>query len=213
MVLVVSSQYLVKHLLLAVEREAEVTDAAGLALLHQVVHHAILHIAFLEFRHRATYGMQQIIVYIVRLQLLQRVLVHRDTCLMALRVWMEVRQLRGDEHFLAVVSLQGDTRALLRLSLTIDGRRVEVVDAMFDGIVHLTVNHVLVEVILVLCLRRQAHHAVSQQRHLVLIIGIRAIGHLAYRWLHLLLIFIDGFRSRLRLTACHDSGSSDGTAT
>ena len=64
-------QNLVKHFLFAVEREAEVADATCLALLHQVVHHAILHIALLEFEHRTAYGMQQIIVDIVRLQLLQ----------------------------------------------------------------------------------------------------------------------------------------------
>ena len=126
---------------------------------------------------------------------------------------MEVRQLCGNEYFLAVVLLQGDTRTGFRLALTIDGARVEVVHAMFNGIVYLTVNHLLIEVVLVLSLRRQTHHAVAQDRYLVLVIGIRTVGHLTHRRFHLLLIFFNGFRRRLRLATCHHGSSSHSTAT
>ena len=76
MVLLVEGQHLVEHFLLTVERESQVTNAACLALLQQIVHYAIIHIAPVKLLHAATYGMQQIVVDVINLQLLHRVVVH-----------------------------------------------------------------------------------------------------------------------------------------
>ena len=208
MVLVVHGQHLVEYLFIAVERESEVADAACLALLHQEVHHAIVHVAGVEFVHAATYCVQQVVVDVVDLQVLHRFPVHLDAGLAALRRRVEVGELRGHEIFLTLVATQRNARTGLRLALTVDGRRVEIVHAVLDGVVHLAVNHLLVVVVLVFGLRRQAHHAIAQQRHLVVTGGVVAVGHLAHGRLHLLLVFFDGLTLSLRLTAYQHSCST-----
>ena len=161
MVFVVTAQHLIEHRFLPVERETEVADAASLTLLHQEVHHTVVHIASIELVHTAADGVQQVIVQIVHLQLLHRVAVHLNRLLTAPVVAVEVRQLRGHEVLRALVTAQGDARATLRLSLTVDGAGIEVVHAVLDSIVNLTVDHLLVELIIVVHLRRQAHHTVA----------------------------------------------------
>ena len=154
MVFVVHGQHLVEDILVAVEREPEVSDAARLALFHQEVHHAIVDIAAVELVHATANGVQQVVVDVVDLQLFHGVVIHRHAGLATLRRGMEVRQLGGYKILRALVSAEGDARAGFRLALTVDGRRVEIVHAMLDGIVYLAVNHLLVVVILVLRLRR-----------------------------------------------------------
>ena len=63
--------YLIEHRLLAVERETEVTDTTRLALLHQIVHNAIIDVTAIELVHSAANSVQQVIVEIVHLQFLQ----------------------------------------------------------------------------------------------------------------------------------------------
>ena len=67
MVFVVQGYHLVKHRLLAVERKAEIPDAACLALLQQIVHYAIIDIAVLELIHTPADGVEQIIVEVIHL--------------------------------------------------------------------------------------------------------------------------------------------------
>ena len=96
-VLVVQGHNLVEDFLLAVEREAEVADAASLALLHEEVHHAVVHIACVELLHSAAHSVQQIVVEIVHLQFLQRVTVHLNGLLALVVLGVEVREFRGHE--------------------------------------------------------------------------------------------------------------------
>ena len=77
-VFVLQGEHLIKHRLLTMERETEVTDTTSLTLLHQKVHDTVVHITAIELVHTTTDGVQQIVVDIVHLQLLHRVLVHLD---------------------------------------------------------------------------------------------------------------------------------------
>ena len=134
--------------------------------------------------------MQQIVVEIVHLQLLQRIMIHFLGLIRCPVVAIKIGEFRGNEVFAALMAAEGDARTTLRLTLTIHGRRIEIVHAMFDGIVNLLVDHILIELIAIVHLRRQPHHAITQNRHFLLCLGVLAIGHLAYGRLHLVLIFL-----------------------
>ena len=105
--------------------------------------------------------MQQIVVDVIHLQLLHRVQVHLFRLLKRPEVVVEVGELRGYEILTALVATEGDTRTTLRLTLAIDRGGVEVVQAMLDGIVDLFIDHVLIELIAIVHLCRQAHHAIA----------------------------------------------------
>ncbi len=111
------------------------------------------------------------------------------------------------------MAAQGNARAGFRLALTIDGAGVEVIHAVLDGIVHLFVNHLLVEVCLILSLRRQTHHAIAKDGHLVASLRIGAIGHLAHRRFYLFLVFLNSLALCLRLAARHHSSSGHSPTT
>ena len=211
MILLVGGDDLVEDILQAVEREAQVAYASCLTLLHQEVHDAVVDVASLELVHVAAHGVQQVVVDVVDLQLAHRVEVHLTRLLERPEVAVEVRQLRGHVVRLARMALQGYARAALRLALTVDGTRVEVVQPVLQGVVHLAVDHVLVELVAVVHLRRQSHHAVAEQRHLVARLGVRAVGHLAHGGLHLVLILIANLLGLLVLAACQHSSRSYGT--
>ena len=59
------------------------------------------------------------------------------------------------------MATEGDTSTMLRLALTIDRRGVEVVHAVFNGVVNLLVDHILIKLIAVINFRRQTHHAIA----------------------------------------------------
>ena len=143
MILVDHGQDLVEHLFLTMKREAQVANATCLAFGHEEFEHAVVHIALAELLHAATNGVEQVVVDIVYLQLLERVVVHLHGTFA--RSVAEVGQLGGYEVFLALVATQGDACAALRESATVDGRCVEIVDAVLQGIVCLTVDHFLVK--------------------------------------------------------------------
>ena len=67
--------------------ESEVADTSRLAFLQQKVEDAVFHVAVLELLHTAThpYAVQKQIVYIIHLQLFQRIAVHGDGGLAAPR--------------------------------------------------------------------------------------------------------------------------------
>ena len=111
----------------------------------------------------------------VHLQLLERPAVHRDGILP--RVIGEVGQLRRHEIALARMPAQGYARGTFRQAAAVRGRRVDIIHAVRHGIVHQFVHHLLVYLV-ALPAERQAHHAESQQRHLVARGGTRPDRHL-----------------------------------
>src|SRR3712207_4695213 len=126
-------------------REAEVTDDALPALFYQIVEDAVVDEACVEGLHAThAYAVEQIIVDVVDLKFLERGLEELHRSLVALRFGSEVRHLRGHEILAPLVPMQGYARGVFRLSLAIGGRCIEIVYAMFDGIVYESVHHLLV---------------------------------------------------------------------
>ena len=215
LVFVVVGQQMVEHGDFAMIGESQVADKALLALLHEVVQDAVVDVALHEQFHRlltgaATDGMQQHVVDIVDLQFLERILEHLNAGLTGLGLGGEVGQFGGDEVLIALVAAQGDARGMLAQALAIGWRRVKVVHAVLNGIVHLLVDHFLVDLSIVVTAEgltvggRQAHHAVAQDRDFLLGLGILAIGHLAHRRL-----LVGGARA-VPSRASHDSRRRNG---
>ena len=144
--------------------ESEVADAAGLALLEQVVEDTIIDIASVQGIHASTAdAVQQVVVYVVDLQLFHRVVVHFDTSLTRLSLWREVRELRGYKVLAALVARECDAGAMLRESAAVGRAGIEVVQPVFNGVVHLLVNHLLVVLALLGTWKGgQTHHAIAQ---------------------------------------------------
>ena len=90
------------------------------------------------------------------------------------------------------MTLQGNTCAALRLSLTIDGGGIEIIKTVLNGVVHLFVDHLLIELAVVVNFCRQAHHAITQDRYFLFGLGVLAVGHFAYGRLYLVFIFLCG---------------------
>ena len=115
---VVHGQQVVENLLIAVERPPEVADAPGLALAQQKVEHAAVDKTFVERLDAlvAAHSVQQIVIQIIRLQVAKRPPVH----LLRILEYPSGRHsppchtvighLRGDEHLLARMAFEGDTR-------------------------------------------------------------------------------------------------------
>ena len=166
MIFVVLGKQVVEHFYFAVIGESEVADAASLALLEQVVEDAIIDIAGVQGIHASTAdAVEQVVVYVVDLQLLHRVVVHLDTSLTRLCLWREVRELRCNEILAALVARECDASATLRESAAVGRTGIEVVQPVFNGVVHLLVNHLLVEVGVLALLGigkgGQTHHPIS----------------------------------------------------
>ena len=169
------------------ERPAEVFDAARFAFLHEEIEHAVIDVALtivLEFAYRV----QQIVVDIVDLQIFERIVIHLHACLERLRLGREVREFGGNYVIAAFVSAQCYTHRLLRESLAIARRCVEIVHAVSQSIVDEAIDFLLVEMVFALFLQflvdfGQTHHAVAQKRHLGVGIGHISIGHLIGRHL------------------------------
>ena len=151
-----------------VVREAQMSDAACLALLQQEVEHAIFQEALLQRVAATADAMQQVVVDMVNAQLLHGRLVHLFGGLHA-GVAPHVREFRGHEVFLAWVTAQGVAHQHFRLPSHVDGCRVEIVHAVLDGIVHQLVHLVLIV--------WQAHHAKAQQRNLLARAVLNPVGH------------------------------------
>ena len=182
--LLVHGQDLVEDLLRPVEREAQVADAARLTLLHQVVDHPVLDVAGTEGLDAPIADrVQQVIVEIIGLQVLEGVLIHRDGVLAG--PVLEIGEFRGDEQFLARMPLQGDPGRLLRPALHINRRRIEIIDTMFNSVIHQTVDRILIDKVSTLLRcgkQRPTHTTISQQGDLV---ALRAgtISHFIGRYL------------------------------
>ena len=177
----------------AMEREAEVADAACFTLFHEPVEQSVVEVALMDRPHAsAADAVQEQIVDVVGLQELQAALEHGLALLEVVLRGREVGELRGDEIVAALVSagLQGDAQALLALSAAIGRRCVEVVDAVVEGKLAEAVYLFLVQGVaadVLLCAGtavlhgRQAHPSIAQQTDLVALLGVGAIGHFV-RW-------------------------------
>ena len=126
--------------------------------------------------------MEQHIIEIIDLQLLERIVIHRDRGFAAPCVGREVRKLGGDIIFVARIAAEGDPHSMFRTSFAIGGRGVEVVHTVLDGIVSQPVDHLLVDfVIAVSCAvfgnGRQAHVSITEDGNFVFCGRRRAVCH------------------------------------
>ena len=82
-IFVLKGNHLVEFRLAAMEREAKLADASGLALFKDEVHHTVVLVALLEgLVAAAADGMHQIVVKIICLHLLEGVMIHLLRCLL-----------------------------------------------------------------------------------------------------------------------------------
>ena len=158
----------VEDLHVSVIGEAEVANAACLALADEEVKQSVVDEARAEVVHAATTnGVHQVVVDVVHLKAFERALIHLLRFLKTLHVPALVRHLRCDIVRFARVAFQGDARHVLRVSI---GRsRVEVVHTVLNSIVHHLVHLLLAS--------GQAHHTEAQQRHFVTRVVVHTIGH------------------------------------
>ena len=70
-------------------------------------------------------------------------MVHLDAGLTALCVGVEIGEFGGHKVFGALVAAEGYARMILRLALAVDGRRVEIVHAVLNGIIHQLVHFLI----------------------------------------------------------------------
>ena len=176
---VVQFHEVVELMLGAVEGESEVPDPARFLFLAQEVDHAVLYVALLEGLLAApSDGMEEVVVEIIGLELLEGVPVHPEGGLH--RLVSEVGKLRRDEVLLPRMTTQGDARGFFRLPLQVGGGGVEVIDAVFDGIVHHLVHGFLVDDVFPVGVldHGPAHAAEAQEGYLVPAHGILPVDHL-----------------------------------
>ena len=77
MVFLVQFHQGIKAGLVSVKGESEISDASLLPLLHQEIHHPIVHESFIKLCHAsAADGVEEIVVQMVGLEIVQRVMVH-----------------------------------------------------------------------------------------------------------------------------------------
>ena len=80
------------------------------------------------------------------------------------------------------MTAQRNARCAFRTPFTISGRRIEIVDAVRDGVIDQRIDHLLVDLLVAAVGNgRPAHTTVPQQRHAVARSRISAVGHLIGR--------------------------------
>ncbi len=161
----------VKDIDITMVRKTEVADASFFALFHQPVENSIVDVAMVEFSHAVyadSYAVQQQVIHIVHLQFAKGILEHFDGGFPAPRRRREIGQFSGNEIFRTVVAMQGYAGGPFRPSLAIGRRCVNVIQAMFQSIVYLTVYHFLVNIRIRMvafgsaAYHRQTHHSVTE---------------------------------------------------
>ena len=87
LVFIVPGEQIIEYPDISVIRKTEIADTSRLALLQQKVEDTVVHVAVFKLLHAAThpYAVQKQIVYIIHLQLFQRIAVHGDGGLAAPR--------------------------------------------------------------------------------------------------------------------------------
>ena len=162
-----------------VEGEAQVTDASGGLFLKEKVDHAVFHIAFaVGFFAAPADSMEQVIVKVVRLELLEGLMVHLDGGLGALVA--KVGQFGGDEVAAARMPAQGLSGGFFALALQVGGGGVKVIDAMLQRIVHHFVYGLLVDDVFPVGIlyHGPAHAAKAQGAHFVTVYRVLPHEHL-----------------------------------
>ena len=130
--------------------------------------------ALIKRIHTATAdAMHQIVIDMIDLEALERLIIHLLRLLETPKALVLVRHLSGDIIFFTGMSTECITREHLRLATHIHGRCIEVVYAMFDGIIY--------QLVYLLLIVRQSHHAKTKQRDLLARTMLYTIGHTANR--------------------------------
>ena len=145
------------------------TDAPGFTLFEQEIDDAVVHIPVVEHLYSAvTYGVQQVIVDVIGLQVFKRLLVHGDRVFA--RIVAEVRELGGNVILVSRMPFQGDTRRFLRPSLYVYRGGVEIVYAVCEGMVNQFVYSFLVNHVALPVFRGDggpAHAAISEKGYFI----------------------------------------------
>ena len=181
MVLVVKRHEAVPRVGVAVEGEAEIANLSLLALFQKEVHHAVIDVAAVESGDASSSdGVEEVVVDDIDLKLAEGLLVHGHAAFAG--IVAEVGELGGHKVAVAGMAFEGDTRSGLALSLQIDGRAVEVVDAVLDGVVDEGVDGFLVDDVasVFVLFHGPAHAAVAEDGDLVARVGVDAVGHAAF---------------------------------
>ena len=168
----------VEFLCRSVEGEAQVAYATGLFFLAEEVKHTVLYIPLVECLPAATsYGVEEVVVEVVCLELLERIVVHLDGCLGG--PVSKVGKLGGNVVAFPWMAAQGNSGGLFALALQVCGRSVEVIDSVGDGVVHHLVHGFLVYDVLAIVVfyHRPAHTAEAKGAHTVSVCGILTDEH------------------------------------
>ena len=91
----------------------------------------------------AAHRVQQVVVQIIDLQFGHRPAVHGQRIFA--REIREIGHLRGDEHLLARMAFEGRCPWIFGKALHVDGRRIEIVDPVGNGIIDQLVDGLLVD--------------------------------------------------------------------
>ena len=168
-VFVLTVQQPVKVAHVAMIRETQVLDASCLTFLEQEFQHAVVQETPFQCLHATANAVQQVVVDVIHLQTFERLLVHTLRIVEVPQPAVLVRHLRGHVVFLPGMACEGIARQHLRLSAHVHGSRVEVVHAVLNGIIYELVHLILIV--------GQSHHAEAQQRDLFARTILRAVGH------------------------------------
>ena len=181
--LIVPRKQVIEDLDIAVIRESQVSDTSRFAFGNEKIEHPVIEIASFQRLHTAhTDAVKQQVVEIIDLQLLERIAVHRQRSFPAPSRRSKVRQFGGNQIFVARMTAQRNARCAFRTPFTISGRRIEIVDAVRDGVIDQRIDHLLVDLLVAAVGNgRPAHTTVPQQRHAVARSRISAVGHLIGR--------------------------------
>ncbi len=150
----------------------------GLAFLEQELEHSVLHIPVLEILHAPADAVQEVVVYVVRPEILEGLPVHEHRVLS--RPVAEIGELRRYVVGLPRMAAQREPGGRLALSLKIDRGGVEVVDAVGEGIIYKLVHRILVDDVLPVpvLFHLPAHTAVAEHADLVPCSGVCPVCHL-----------------------------------
>ena len=176
--LVVELQQQVEDFHVAVERETKVAYASALALLNEVVKHAVVQEPALKLLHAAhAYAVEQHEVNVIHHQFLERVFVHLHRSLAGPLFAAQVAYLGGNEPLVSRVAVEGDARYTLTLAVAVCRCCVEVVHPMRNGVVNQAVHSLLVNLSVLVRNGEPPQAAITKEAHLVARGGHCAQGH------------------------------------
>ena len=146
-------------------------DATCLALLEQEVEQAVVQESALQTIYTASANaMQQVIVNIVDTQTLEGAFVYFFRSVKIPQTLVLIRHLRGNVVLIPGITAQCAACLVFVPATLIHGGRVKIIHTVSNGIVHQSVNILLVV--------RETHHAKAQQGDLLARTMLHTIGHL-----------------------------------